>query len=161
MAASRGLLETFWSHLGPSWGVLGASRGDLGASWAALGASWAALGRLLGSSSKNIDFKTAQGGGPSRLWGPLLAPKIDPRRSPKRIKIQDVFQERKKPSSRPSWSRLGSILGRLGRRLGVPGSVFVLENVVREQNRRFRRRDVVKTHFAANLSQLGRQKVRK
>ena len=111
MAASRGLLETFWSHLGPSWGVLGASRGDLGASWAALGASWAALGRLLGSSSKNIDFKTAQGGGGMAVFGnpfwlpnrPKTIPKTDqnPRRFSRARKT--LF----KTVLEPSWADLG------------------------------------------------------
>ena len=41
--------------------------------------------------------------------------KLDPRRT----KIEDKNGDEKRRSSRSSWSRLGSILGRLGCRLGV------------------------------------------
>ena len=44
-----------------------------------------------------------------------MKPKWDPRRT----KIEDKNEDEKRKFRRSSWSRLGSILGRLGCRLGV------------------------------------------
>ena len=43
----------------------------------------------------------------------------DPKSDPRRTKIDDKNQCEKNTSSRPSWSRLGTILGRFGTDLGV------------------------------------------
>ena len=111
--------------LGPSWPLLaalgqllGLSGGDLGRSWTALGRSWAALGHswaLLGrswhdtkKSLKNIMKKMTD-----------LGSQNGAQREPKRTKIDHKNQCEKNISSRPSWSRLGTILGRFGTDLGV------------------------------------------
>ena len=112
--------------LGPPGGL----RGPLGRP---PGGSWGVFfrGSVLGS------IFDPKGGAQRSQKGTPKAPKMEPRGHPKRVKIEADFQERKKRALRPSWSRLGSILGGLGRRLGRPNTNFVLENVGREQNRRF------------------------
>ena len=88
-------------------------------SWEALGRSWAALRRSsndLGTTCKNhskIDAKSMTDLGSQK--GSQMAPKS----IPKRTKIDDKNQCEKNTSSRPSWSRLGRILGRFGTALGL------------------------------------------
>ena len=50
--------------------------------------------------------------------GPQRAPKRDPKSRPKRTKIDDNFEHRKSSPPRPSWGRLGAILGRFQCPLG-------------------------------------------
>ena len=59
-----------------------------------------------------------------------MGAKNRPKSDPKRVQNQDVFQERKKSSSRASWSRLGPILEHFEGHLGVIKSVFVLETMI-------------------------------
>ena len=98
LGASLGLLGTFLGALEASWAPLGASRGaflePLGASWGTLGAP---LGRRPEKGQKTIPKMTHLGSQKS---------------DQKRTKIEDKIEHRKSTSSRPSWERLGPILGR-------------------------------------------------
>ena len=61
----------------------------------------------------------------------------DPKRHPKRVKIQDDVQDRKSCSSRPSWSRLGPLLGPSGLQNRAPaqGGAHFFKNQLFAQNR--------------------------
>ena len=148
------LLRAFFEALGCLYAALGCLLGALGRLFGALGclvgargcllgASWVPFGPLLGPPGRVL--------GPlGRLLGPLgailkfesefgqiLAPqrvpkgsqkgvKMAPKWDPKRTKIEDKFRHRKKTSSRPSWGRLGAILGHFRSPLGVKNVDFSL-----------------------------------
>ena len=63
-----------------------------------------------------------RGGLPPGTWkilGAQKGPKMEPKCDPRGTKIEDKSDDEKRKFRRSSWSRLGSILGRLGCRLGV------------------------------------------
>ena len=61
----------------------------------------------------------------------------EPKSNPKRTKIDDKNQCEKNISSRPSWSRLGTILGRFGTDLGVISIDFSLVFKTFREHQRF------------------------
>ena len=125
---SWGIPEVTWRSLGRSWVPLGASWEGLvafpggilrplglGASWGALGASWSGL---VGVCWPRLVFV--------RFWARFgtdleaqKAPQRGSKWSPKRTKIEHEIQHQKQRPSRPSWTRLGPVLGRFGVDLGV------------------------------------------
>ena len=121
------------SVLGGSWGVLRWSGRVRGASWEALWQSWSGLGGHLAARRFSIDFWID--------FGVVLAAqkgaKREPKRDQNRTKIEGKNDVEKRCFSRPSWSRLGVILGHFGGHLGVRKTVFVWEKPIREQNPRF------------------------
>ena len=105
------LLGAFWVLLGASWALLGSLGAFLGCSWGALGRSWGDLGA-------QVDFWL--------IFCPILVPTWLPKASQNGTKIdpksdQKSMQKtkRKKSEIRPSWDRLGAILGRSWPHLGV------------------------------------------
>ena len=103
-----GLLVASWEPLGgllgASWGLLG----PLGSLLGRLGRLLGALGRLLGASWADIKKRTKIDPQNGTCWAPKMAPKRDP----KRAKIEDKIEHQKSNLLRPSWERLGAILGR-------------------------------------------------
>ena len=126
-----------WPLLGASWGLLEVSWGSLGASWGSLGASWAPLGHLLGHlggllglfrlTYKNhllkIDAQNDRFGPPKASQKP---PKMTPKSYQKAIKNHCKKRMEKNTSSRSSWHRFGTILGRFVTALGVIFIDFLL-----------------------------------
>ena len=105
----------FLRPLGVLFGLLGALLGAswslLGRSWAVLGRNWVVLGRLLGHFDLLLFFGTILGAKrvpKGRHFGSQNGAKIDQK---KRCKF--------KSEKVTSWSRLGAILGRFPRCLGV------------------------------------------
>ena len=122
-----------WGPLGASWEVpwclLGASWWLLGAFWMPLGRSWGALGALLGGLGAVWGHRSLFGRFLVRFLlqlGSKKAPQKRPKWSPKPIKIEDKFRHRKRTSSRPSWGRLGAILGHFRSPLGSQILIFQL-----------------------------------
>ena len=101
--------------LGGSWEVLGGSGGVRGASWEALGRSWSGLGGHLVARRFLIDFWSDFG----VVLGAQRGAKREPKRDQNRTKIEGKNDVEKRCFSRPSWSRLGAILGHFGGHLGV------------------------------------------
>ena len=62
-----------------------------------------------------------------------MEPKCDPRGT----KIEDKNEDEKRRFRRSSWSRLGSILARLGGRLGIIFGDFVLVFIIFRDKRGF------------------------
>ena len=60
-----------------------------------------------------------RGGASGEVLGGHLGAQNPPKSHPKRVQIEVDFQERKKSSSRASWSRLGAFLEHFGGHLGV------------------------------------------
>ena len=89
---------------------------------------------------------------------PSWDPTGPPKRSPKRTKIEPKNQHKKRCSSRPSWGRLGAILGRSRSHLGVNFVNFLLENVIFRENRRFRKKVVSRRVLGRSWVDLARQK---
>ena len=117
-AALRALLAALGCLLGALWPLLGLSWPPLGRSWALLGGSWEALGRSwgdLGATCKNhqkIDAKNDRFGVPKASQnGTKIGPQTDKKSMQK--------TKRKKNEIRPSWDRLGAILGCFVTALGV------------------------------------------
>ena len=111
LAALGALLGRSWPHLGRSWAALGRSWGALGRSWEALGPSWAALGTTCKNHPK-IDAKNDRLGLPK-------ASQMAPTSDQKTIKNRCKKRSENRTEKRPSWNRLGAILGRFGSPLGV------------------------------------------
>ena len=88
------------------------------ASWVVLEPTWRRTKHHKNNMPKNINLQT-----PKRRiilrYGAPFGSQNQPKSTPKRVKIQDDFQERKKCSPRASWSRLGPILGHFGGHLGL------------------------------------------
>ena len=104
----------FWRVFRVSFGVLGGSWTPLWRPRSCLGPSWV-VGVVLSSTGWAEPRHLA------RFWVPKGGQdgaKMEPKSDPRRTKIEDKNGDEKR-SSRSSWSRLGSILGRLGCRLGV------------------------------------------
>ena len=143
----RSLLGASWSLLGRAWAVLelsrrpplrvlfelpetllGASWSLLGRSWAVLGRNWVVFGRLLGHFDFCSFFGTILGAKrvpKGRHFGDQNGSKIDQK---KRCKF--------KSEKVTSWSRLGAILGRFPRCLGVKNVDLALAfNGFREHQR--------------------------
>ena len=140
MTGSQGVLRLSWSLLGRSWRPLGGSLG-------ALGGLWRCLGRLLGRlrDDQKDDKENMQ---KRNTFMPILGHTITfrgaqkgdqnrPKSHPRRVQISYDFQERKKSSSRDSWSRLEPNLRHFGGHLGVKNSAPVLAGVVFGENSRF------------------------
>ena len=125
--------EALGGVLGGSWGVLGGSGRVRGASWEALGRSWSGLGGHLAARRFLIDFLIDF----RVVLGAQKGAKREPKRYQNRTKIEGKNDVEKRCFSRPSWSRLGAILGHFGSHLGVRRSIFVLEKQIREQNSHF------------------------
>ena len=125
--------EALGGVLGRSWGVLRGSGGVRGASWEALGRSWSGLGGHLAARRFLIDFWIDF----RVVLGTQKGAKREPKRYQNRTKIEGKNDVEKRCFSRPSWSRLGAILGHFGGHLGVRKTIFVLEKPIREQNPRF------------------------
>ena len=103
-------------------GVLTALGPLLGRSWAALGRSWAALGSLLAALGAILGrhVKIIQKSMP--FWcdfGSQRPPQMAPKSDQKATKNRYKNRCEKNISSRPSWNRLGAILGRFVTALGV------------------------------------------
>ena len=105
-----------------SWGDLGASWERLGASWGGLGPSWSGL---MGLCWRNLIF--------DQFWdrfgidfGAQKAPQKGRKWSSKRTKIEHKIQHKKLQLSRPSWIRLGPVLGRFVVDLGIKNSENLL-----------------------------------
>ena len=102
------VLEGLGRLLGGSWGVLGASWGRLGPSWVV---------RVVLSSTRWAEPRHL-----GRFWDPKGGQdgaKMEPKSDSRWTKIEDKNDVEKRRSWRSSWSRLGSVLGRLECRLGV------------------------------------------
>ena len=119
--------------LGGSWGVLRGSGGVRGASWEALGRSWSGLGGHLAARRFLIDFWIDLG----VVLAAQKGAQREPKRDQKRTKIEGKNDVEKRCFSRPSWSRLGAILGHFGGHLGIRKNVFAFEKQIREQNSYF------------------------
>ena len=107
----RVLFELLGSLLGASWEPLGASWSFLGRSWAVLGRNCVVLGRLFGHLIFSLFFE--------RFWEQKGCPKGRHLGSPNRAKIAQKKRCKFKSEKVTSWTRLGAILGRFPRRLGV------------------------------------------
>jgi hypothetical protein len=108
--SSGGVREGIWGCPGgvreTSWRVLGFSGGVRGASWEGFGRSWGDLGATFKAVRCRIDFLIdvkLQKGAKREAFG---EPKWEPKSSPKRVKIEVDFQERKNTLQ----DRLGSVL---------------------------------------------------
>ena len=112
--------------LGGILGGLGDLLGGLGGLLGHLGIPWVDFYRFKPNKAR---------------WGAELGsiwePKMEPKSTKKRTRIEDKNQDKKIRSLRSSWSRLGSILGRLVCRLGVIFNGFVLVFILFRGNRRF------------------------
>ena len=110
--------KPFGPSRGVRQGILGVLRGSRrvrGASWEALGRSWSGLGGHLVARRFLIDFWIDFG----VVLGAQKGAKMEPKRDQKRIKIEGQNDVEKRSFLRPSWSRLGAILGHFGSNLGV------------------------------------------
>ena len=145
---SKSDVTVSWGDFGDSWEHLGGSGGDLGASWEGLGRSWGHLGVVLGALGPSWPILGPSWGDLGLSWGDLeffgsilVAKRVPKRRhfgSPNRRKIDPKTRSKFKSEKVASWDRLGSILGRFGRR---PGGIFVdflLVFVLFRGHRRFR-----------------------
>ena len=103
-----GSLEVSWSLLGGSWRPLGASWGALGGVCGPLGPSWRRSKTTPKQHVKKEGFQERNRCERPNLKGGSWGAKIDPNRHPKRVEIQDDFQEGKHALQEP----LGAILGR-------------------------------------------------
>jgi len=81
---------------------------------------------------------------------------MTPKRDPKRTKIEDKFRHRKKTSSRPSWGRLGTILGRFGSPLGLKNHDFSLVFIDFRENSLFAKNIVSRAVLGPTWHDLGR-----
>ena len=138
----RSFLFFGWSKKGPGGSrgrfgrVLGGLEGVRGSPGSVLGGSWAVLERSWRPScSKTIFDRFLDNFGV--VLGAQKGAKREPKRDQKWTKIEGKNDVEKRCFSRPSWSRLGAILGHFGGHLGVRKSIFVLEKPIREQNSRF------------------------
>ena len=140
------LLGLSWEALGRSWGSLGRLLAALGPLLAALGRSWEPLGSLLAPLGLLLDAlrtileqhaKIIKKSNPKMTdLGSQKGSQMAPKSIPKRTKIDDKNQCEKNTSSRPSWSRLGTILGCFGTALGLIFIDFLLVfKAFREQSR--------------------------
>ena len=103
----------FWSFWGVLGGLLEVLEGLgrlLGGSWGVLGASWGRLGPLWVVKGHFGASKV----GWAAAFGPPKEGQDEAKSDPEEIKIDDKNEVEKRCSWRSSWSRLGSILGRLG-----------------------------------------------
>ena len=120
--------------LGGSWGVLRGSGGVRGASWEALWRLWSGLGGHLAArrflNDFRIDFRV--------VLGAQKGAKREPKRYQNRTKIEGKNDVEKRCFSRPSWSRLGAILGHFGGHLGGRKSVSYRKNQYGSKNPFFR-----------------------
>ena len=127
------LFLMFLRPLGVLFGLLGAlleaSWSLLGRSWAVLGRNWVVLGRLLG----HFDFWWFFGA----ILGAKRVPKGRHFGSPNGAKIDQKTRCKFKSEKVTSWSRLGAILGRFPRRLGVKNVDFSLVFKGFRENPRF------------------------
>ena len=128
------LLAAFWVLLAPFFVLLAARGCLLGGSWVSFGRLLeppgrllGLLGRLLGPLGAILKFESEFGQilAPQRVpKGSQKGAKMAPKWDPKRTKIEDKFRYRKKTSSRPSWGRLGAILGHFRSPPGVKNDDF-------------------------------------
>ena len=119
---SWGPLGSLLPLLGLSWGSFGCSWAALGGSWGALGPLLAALGAILGRHVK-IDEKSM----PKMTdFGSPKAPQMAPKSDQKPTKNRCKKRSEKRTDIRPSWDRLGTILGRFGSPLGLKNVDFSL-----------------------------------
>ena len=138
-----GDLSGSWSTLGASsgtlGGLLGALGGVLGPLRMLLGESWGLSGRLRRDQNNMLKEERFQERilGTVLVFDPLMESQDRSKSDPKRVHIQDEFQERKSCSSRASWARLGSILKHFGSHLGIPICAPVLAGVISGENSRF------------------------
>ena len=109
--------------------LLGASWSLLGRSWAVLGRNWVVLGRLLVHFDFGLFFGT--------ILGAKRVPKGRHFGSQNGAKIDQKKRCRFRSEKDTSWSRLGAILGRFPRRLGVKHVDFSLVFKGFRQNPRF------------------------
>ena len=126
MGASWGDLEAssggFWDLLGLFGRLLGWSWELLGRSWGGLGSSWGGLrasrGGLVEAWRCSLIFDRFL----VRFWTDLGAqkdPKMEPKGSPKQIKIETKNQHEQLSLWGPSWSGLGPVLDRFRTHLGL------------------------------------------
>ena len=80
-----------------------------------LGASWNSLMELYWHNLILIDFRIDLGA----VWRPKKLPQRIQTGPPEGSKIEHKIQHRMRRLSRPSWIRLGAVLGRFGVDLGV------------------------------------------
>ena len=107
----RGSGRASWASGGGPGGLLGGPGGVRGASWERLGRSWGDLGATFKAVRFRIvfliDFERQKGAQREDL-GSQNGAKIDPKITQNRSQ----FSRAKKYPSRPSWDRLGAVLGR-------------------------------------------------
>ena len=116
------LLGLSWPLLGASWVPFGCLLAALGRPWVALGRSWEALGRLLAALGAILErhAKIIKKSMPKMTdLGSQKPPKMTPKSDPKPTKNQCKKRCEKRTEIRPSWDRLGAILGRFVTALGV------------------------------------------
>ena len=101
--------------MGWSWELLGRSWGGLGSSWGGLRASRGGPVEACCCSLIFDGFLVRFGVD----LGAQKGPKMEPKRSPKRTKTEAKVQHEKRSLLGPSWTGLGSVLGRFGVDLGV------------------------------------------
>ena len=155
-----------WPLLGASWGLLEVSWGSLGASWGSLGASWAPLGHLLGhlggllgplgltfKNHQKIDAQNDRFGPPKASQKP---PKMTPKSHQKAIKNHCKKRMEKNTSSRSSWHRFGTILGRFVTALGVIFIDFLLVFKAFRENSLFAKNIVPRAVLSPTWPVLGR-----
>ena len=75
-----------------------------------------------------------------------------PKGHPKRTKIEDEIEHQKSTSLRPSWERLGAILGHLWCHLGGKNHQKTLENVGSRENLDFQEDKVSRGRLGPNLA---------
>ena len=126
--------------MGPLEVLSGSLRDPLGLLWSSSGASRGVPGELLGRlgallGRSFVEIKC------SSILGSILAPKRVPKGrhlgSPNGAKIDQQKRCKFKSEKITSWSRLGAILGRFSRRLGVKNVHFSLVFKGFRENPRF------------------------
>ena len=135
------------SLLGPSWAALGAVLGALGAVLAALGGLLGALGPLLGGSWPLLGAlgailerheKIIQKSMPKMTdLGSQKRPNMAPKSDQKATKNRCKKRSEQSIELRPSWGRLGAILGRSWLHLEVDFGEKTLKNVSPRENPHF------------------------
>ena len=155
-----------WASLGCSWAALRGSWGALGRSWAALGRSWAALGWLLGTLGPLLaalgailerHAKIIKKSMPKMThFGSPKPPKRAPKSDPKAIKNRCKKRNAKRTELRPSWDRLGTILGHFRSPRGVKNVDFSLVFKAFRENSSFSKNIVSRAVLSPTWPILGR-----
>ena len=134
--ASEAFFEAFGGVFEASWGAFWASQGSLGSLLEPLGAILGRLGAKLGGLGATFGALTFL----MIFWSDFGAKRVPKGRhfgSPNGAKIDQKTRCKFKSEKVTSWSRLGAILARFPKRLGVKNVDFSLVFKCFRENQRF------------------------